>query len=70
MQQEVCITVNGAQRQVRENLNLAELLAELGLPTRGLAVERNRKLVRAQDLSATQVQAGDEFEFVTLVGGG
>jgi len=70
MQQGVCITVNGTQRRVREQLMLADLLAELGLSVRGVAVERNRKLVRAQDLASTEVLEGDELELVTLVGGG
>ena len=70
MQEGVCITVNGAPRRVRAHIHLAELLEELGLPARGVAVERNRKLVRAQDLAGTELFEGDELELVTLVGGG
>lgn len=70
MQQDVCITLNGTQRRVREHLSLEELLRELGLPVRGVAVERNRKLVRAQELASTELIDGDELELVTLVGGG
>jgi sulfur carrier protein len=66
----VSITINGAVREVREGQSLAELLSELGLPATGIAVERNRHLVRAQDFASVSLAAGDQIEVVTLVGGG
>ena len=70
MQPSVVITVNGEPREVRAGSSLAELVRELGLSSAAVAVEKNRKLVRARDHASTALSGGDEIEVVTLVGGG
>lgn len=64
------ITVNGQSREVDEGTTVAELVEQLGLETRGLAVERNLELTPRCDHATTQLAAGDRIEVVTLVGGG
>lgn len=64
------LTVNGQERVLAEGTTIAELLAELGLDPRMLAVERNLNLVPRARHAETQLAAGDRVEVVTLVGGG
>ena len=64
------ITVNGVERDAAEGATLAELLRDLALPDRGVAVERNRALVKKADYGGTALSEGDRLEIVTFVGGG
>jgi len=66
----VHITVNGDDRAIVSGSTVAALLQELQLDPRFLAVERNRQLVPRAQHAATVLEANDEIEIVTLVGGG
>lgn len=63
------ITVNGEQKDVTA-ANVRDLIVELGLAGRPVAVERNRRVVPRKSHSDTPLQPGDTIELVTLVGGG
>lgn len=64
------LTVNGQDCELAEGTTVADLIAELGLDPRMLAVERNLELVPRAQHSTTELAAGDRIEVVTLVGGG
>lgn len=64
------LTVNGQPRELAEGSTIADLLVELELDPRTLAVERNLDLVPRAKHAETQLVAGDRVEVVTLVGGG
>ena len=64
------LTVNGQPRELAEGSTIADLLSELELDPRTLAVERNLDLVPRAKHAETQLAAGDRVEVVTLVGGG
>jgi thiamine biosynthesis protein ThiS len=64
------LTVNGNDRELADGTTVADLLAELGLDPRTLAVERNLELVPRAQHAETQLTVGDRIEVVTLVGGG
>lgn len=66
----VTIHVNGQPRQVADRLTVADLLAELKLDPKFLAVERNRELVPRTQHRQCVLSEGDVLEIVTLVGGG
>ena len=67
---DVEILVNGEPRQIEAGCTVAMLLDELKLQPRYLAVERNQQLVPRATHAACVLQAGDQIEIVTLVGGG
>lgn len=64
------ITVNGQPRRVAQGSTVADLLAELGLESQIVAVERNFQVVPRARHGQEEIQAGDRLEIVTLVGGG
>jgi sulfur carrier protein len=64
------ITVNGQNRQIAQAMTVAELLQQLGLAGKPLAVEVNLELVPRQRHADRPLADGDRIEIVTLVGGG
>ena len=64
------ITVNGEERQVADGLTVRALLELLEMPTRYVAVERNREIVPRGVHGETALEADDAIEIVTMVGGG
>ena len=64
------ITVNDQPREVVADTTLAELLDEMGLQPKFVAVEVNLQVVPRQQHGQCTLQEGDRWEIVTLVGGG
>lgn len=64
------IMINGTSRSVPERLTVADLIRELGLVARPIAVEVNREVVPRETHAAWTLHEGDRLEVVTLVGGG
>ncbi|PZR17912.1 MAG: thiamine biosynthesis protein ThiS [Azospirillum brasilense] len=64
------ITVNGEARHVPQGAGLVALLAEFGLDTRKVAVERNEEIVPRSAYATTRLEAGDSLEIVHFIGGG
>ena len=64
------IRVNGEQRAVVAGLSISEMLGEMGLNPRKVAVERNLEIVPRSSLGEVCVEDGDAFEIVHFVGGG
>ncbi len=64
------IEVNGEKRKVPKQATIADLLADIGIGGRRVAVERNRDIVARDSYASTLVQDGDVFEIVEFVGGG
>ena len=64
------LTINDELRAVPDGTTVAQLLEQLGLADKFVAVERNRTVVSFRLFSATVLADGDVLEIVTLVGGG
>ena len=64
------ISVNGEKRSLTTALSVADLLREMGLEGKRLAVERNGEIVPKSSHAATQLAEGDRIEIVIAVGGG
>ncbi|MBL4775083.1 MAG: sulfur carrier protein ThiS [Mariprofundus sp.] len=63
------IQLNGEKRSVAAQ-NLADLVGELGLEQRMIAIERNLEVVPKSQYDATRLQEGDRIEVVHMIGGG
>lgn len=64
------IFFNGEPRDVAEGTTVAELLQQLALQPRYVAVEINLQLIPRQRHAQHVLIAEDRLEVVTLVGGG
>ena len=64
------ITVNGKPMSIESGKSVHDLLEQLDLNQRGIAVELNEKILPRALHEARVVAAGDWLEIVTLVGGG
>lgn len=64
------VTLNGEERVLPTAMTVAGLLAEIGLDTRKVAVERNEEIVPRSAYASTMLAAGDSLEIVHFIGGG
>ena len=64
------LKMNGEERTVCDGTTLAELLEQLELTGKYVAVERNKEVVSFRVYAETILAEGDCLEIVTLVGGG
>jgi thiamine biosynthesis protein ThiS len=70
MQTVITVLLNGESRALDGPLNVAGLLATLGLETRKVAVERNEEIVPRSQYAETWLASGDALEVVHFIGGG
>lgn len=64
------VTLNGEPRDVRDGISVAELIAELSLNGRRLAVELNQEVLPREHYAQRRIAAGDVIEIVHFIGGG
>ena len=66
----ITVTLNGERRQFDEPLRFEQLLDELGLSGKRIALERNGAIVPRGEFAACSIVDGDRLEIVVAVGGG
>ena len=64
------ITLNGERHELAAPLSVSELLSQLKIDARRVAVEHNLVVVKRAAYDATIVREGDQVEIVNFVGGG
>jgi thiamine biosynthesis protein ThiS len=64
------VFLNGEPATAPDVVTVAGFLLQLGLPEKGVAVERNREIVPKSLYAATHLAEGDRIEIVQFVGGG
>jgi thiazole synthase len=64
------IVVNGENREISAQTTVAQLIAELGLTGKRIAVELNQDILPFQQHASHILQAGDKLEIVQAIGGG
>lgn len=64
------IRLNGDPHEVAGPLTVSELLAQLQIDSRRVAVELNLIVLKRGTFDATTIHEGDEVEIVNFVGGG
>lgn len=68
--QVIQILLNGKIRDIPQNFKLGELLRQLQVNPRQIAVSVNWEVVIPSELEATSLREGDEVELFHAVGGG
>ena len=66
----VQLVLNGEDHQTDEGLTVRAFLKTLGIPEKGVAVERNLEIVPKSAFDDVIVQSGDRLEIIQFVGGG
>ena len=64
------IVLNGSPHRCNDSLTVADLVRELALHDKRVAVERNGDIVPRGLHEETRLAAGDKVEIVAAVGGG
>ena len=64
------ISVNGEIKELPEGISVSEMIECLSLPSRRMAIEVNKQVIRKQDWAALKIKDGDHVEIVHFVGGG
>ncbi len=66
----ITLSINGQQRPFSSPLSVAELLLELDLVNKRVAVELNGEIVPRSQHAAVNLVDSDQLEIVVAVGGG
>jgi sulfur carrier protein len=66
----IALTINGVVQQLHTSSNIAELIVELNLTGKRVAIERNGEIVPRSQFDTTALQPDDKLEIVVAVGGG
>ena len=64
------LLLNGEEREIAGIVSIADLVANLGLDARKVAVERNLEIAPRSTYGDTILAEGDRIEIVTFIGGG
>lgn len=64
------LTVNGEEREFDRSMTVSQLLGELGIDARKVALERNLEIVPRSAYEGTELSDGDRLEVVHFIGGG
>ena len=64
------ITLNGDKHELAAPLSVSELLQQLEIDARRVAVELNLTVVKKAAYESSVINEGDEVEIVNFVGGG
>jgi len=64
------IQINGQQKEIADDLNVARLLDELEIRPGRVVVELNRTIISREAQESTSLREGDVLEIVHFVGGG
>jgi sulfur carrier protein len=64
------VLINGEKREVPERVNLKALLELFSMPSRRIAVEVNRNVIRRAEWETLILDENDRIEVIHFVGGG
>jgi len=64
------ITLNGDMREIAGPLTVTQLLGQLEIDARRVAVEHNLVVLKRTSFDQAVVREGDQVEIVNFVGGG
>jgi sulfur carrier protein len=66
----IALTINGERRSFEASLTVAQLIEQLQLAGKRIALERNGEIVPRGDFAGQRLVDGDRLEIVVAVGGG
>ena len=67
---KIKIKVNGKVKTVLNNSKLSEILNNLNIPIKKVAIELNQEIIDKKKLNKKILKKGDKIEIVHFIGGG
>lgn len=66
----ILINLNGENKEIDSGLSLEQLVKNLELDTKKIAIELNFEIINPQDFANIKIQDGAKIEIVHFIGGG
>ena len=67
---KIKIKVNGKVKTVMNNSNLSDLLKNLNIPIKKIAIEHNQEIIDKKKINRIILKKNDKIEIVHFIGGG
>ena len=70
MKKKIKIKINGKINKIDDKTKLSDLVKNLKVPLKKVAIELNREIVDKKKLNKINLKVNDEIEIVHFIGGG
>tara|TARA_Y100000992_G_C21165729_1_gene443402 strand:+ start:451 stop:663 length:213 start_codon:yes stop_codon:yes gene_type:complete len=70
MKKKIKIKINGKVKTINQNVNLSNLLKDLRIPIKKVAIELNKEIIDKKKLIKIILKNDDKIEIVHFIGGG
>ena len=70
MQKKIKIKINGKINKIDDKTKLSDLIKNLKVPLKKVAIELNREIVDKKNLNKINLKVNDKIEIVHFIGGG
>ena len=70
MQKKIKIKINGKINKIDDKTKLSDLVKNLKVPLKKVAIELNREIVDKKNLNKINIKVNDKIEIVHFIGGG
>ena len=67
---KIKITVNGKVKSIFDNYNISELVNDLKIPLKKVAIELNQEIMDKKNINKIVLKKNDKIEIVHFIGGG
>ena len=70
MKKKIKIKINGKINRINDKTKLSDLVKNLKVPLKKVAIELNREIVDKKNLKKINLKVNDKIEIVHFIGGG
>ena len=70
MKKKIKIKINGKINKIDDKTKLSDLVKNLKVPLKNVAIELNREIVDKKNLNKINLKVNDKIEIVHFIGGG
>jgi thiamine biosynthesis protein ThiS len=67
---KIKIKVNGKFKSILENYKISDLVKDLKIPLKKVAIELNQEIIDKKKISKISLKENDKIEIVHFIGGG
>jgi sulfur carrier protein len=67
---KIKIKVNGKLKSIFDNLKISDLVKDLKIPLKKVAIELNQEIIDKKNIGKISIKKNDKIEIVHFIGGG